>query len=220
MYLTLTKMVMTIKKMAIAIGLLLCISFAQAEPALESFLSRLEKVSSMSMDFEQKTLDNQGLVLQAISGQLSVARPGKMRWQTQPPYEQLVVSDGQSVWIYDQDLEQVTIRKLEQRLQDTPALLLSGKTQEIADNFSVSSKSSKDRVQEYLLTPLDSSQLFEALEFDYSGNELDKMRIYDAAGQMTEITFSNQKMNPQLDVQAFVFDIPEGVDVIDGRNGF
>ena len=106
---------------------------AFAEAALDSFIKRLDVVSSMETHFEQVTLDQSGEVLQSLSGTLTVARPGKMRWQTEPPYEQLVVSDGELVWVYDMDLEQVTIRQLEAKLQDTPALLLSGNTSEIAE---------------------------------------------------------------------------------------
>lgn len=189
-----------------------------AEAALDSFIKRLEVVSSMETHFEQVTLDQSGEVLQSLSGMLTVARPGKMRWQTEPPYEQLVVSDGELVWVYDMDLEQVTIRQLEAKLQDTPALLLSGNTSEIAANYQVSHPDAAG-VDRYLLKPLDHSQLFEALEFDYKGDKLAFMRIFDAAGQITEIRFSELSLNPDLDDQAFYFIVPEGVDVIDGRHG-
>lgn len=191
---------------------------AFADAALDSFIKRLEVLSSMETHFEQVTLDQSGEILQALSGTLTVARPGKMRWQTEPPYEQLVVSDGELVWVYDMDLEQVTIRKLEAKLQDTPALLLSGNTSEIEANYQVTHPDAEG-VDRYLLKPLDRSQLFDALEFDYKGDKLAFMRIFDAAGQITEIRFSELLLNPELDEQAFYFVVPEGVDVIDGRHG-
>jgi outer membrane lipoprotein carrier protein len=191
---------------------------ALADAALDTFIKRLEVLSSMETHFEQVTMDQSGEVLQSLSGTLTVARPGKMRWQTEPPYEQLVVSDGELVWVYDMDLEQVTIRELEAKLQDTPALLLSGNTGEIEANYEVTHPKT-DGVDRYLLKPLDRSQLFDALEFDYKGDNLAYMRIFDAAGQITEIRFTEQRLNPELDDQAFYFIVPEGVDVIDGRHG-
>lgn len=194
---------------------------AFADAALDSFIKRLEVISSMETYFEQVTLDQSGEVLQSLSGTLTVARPGKMRWQTEPPYEQLVVSDGELVWVYDMDLEQVTIRELEAKLQDTPALLLSGNTSEIEANYQVThpSVAGNEGIDRYLLKPMDRSQLFDALEFDYKGDNLAYMRIFDAAGQITEIRFSKQQLNPELDDQAFYFIVPEGIDVIDGRHG-
>jgi len=195
-------------------------SFAGASDsaALDSFTQKLDRLQSMETGFEQVTMDTSGEVLQSLSGTLTVERPGKMRWQTEPPYEQLVVSDGKLVWVYDMDLEQVTIRELEARLQDTPALLLSGNTAEIADNYDVSLDGAS-AVERYRLKPKDQSQLFEALEFDYQKDELRYMRIFDAAGQVTEIRFNDVQVNPDPDDGAFYFIVPEGVDVIDGRHG-
>lgn len=205
-------------------ALFLTATFAMAQTVLaatplDDFLQRLQSVTSIAAQFEQSTVDAQGQEMQTITGQLIVARPGKMRWQTNPPYEQLVVSDGELVWIYDMDLEQVTIRNLDQRLQETPALLLSGNVAEIAQNYSVERLDS-DKLERYRLTPNDKSQLFVALEFDYKANTLQTMRIFDAAGQTTLIEFSKQRVNQALDSMTFVFDVPEGVDVIDGRHGF
>ena len=116
------------------------------------------------------------------------------------------------------DLEQVSIRELEQRLQDTPALLLSGDTSEISANYVVS-ETQTGSTDRYQLIPKDNSQLFDYLEFDYRGDRLSAMRIFDATGQITEITFSGMQINQGTDSAAFQFDIPEGVDVIDGRHG-
>ena len=208
------------KLTAFAGGLILSVASLslQAEEALEEFTSRLKTLDSMNTEFSQVTMDQNGEVLQSLSGKLSVQRPGKMRWQTNPPYEQLVVSDGSSVWVYDMDLEQVTIRNLEAKLQETPALLLSGDVSNIADSYSASKEQVGDVVR-YRLKPLDASQLFEALEFDYADDEVEFMRIFDAAGQITEIRFTSQETNAEFDPAAFTFIVPDGVDVIDGRHG-
>ena len=208
------------KLTAFAGGLILSVASLslQAEEALEEFTSRLKTLDSMNTEFSQVTMDQNGEVLQSLSGKLSVQRPGKMRWQTNPPYEQLVVSDGSSVWVYDMDLEQVTIRNLEAKLQETPALLLSGDVSNIADSYSASKEQVGDVVR-YRLKPLDASQLFEALEFDYADDEVEFMRIFDAAGQITEIRFTSQETNTEFDPAAFTFAVPDDVDVIDGRHG-
>ena len=190
----------------------------QAGEALEEFTSRLTSLNSMETEFSQVTMDQNGEVLQSLSGTLSVQRPGKMRWQTNPPYEQLVVSDGESVWVYDMDLEQVTIRNLESKLQETPALLLSGDVSNISDSYTATREQAGKAVR-YRLRPQDASQLFEALEFDYVNDEVEFMRIFDAAGQITEIRFTGQRVNPELDPAAFTFVAPDDVDVIDGRHG-
>ena len=202
--------------LVLSLGLTSCL--VQANTSLDHFIGHLEKVTDMEAGFTQVTADPSGNVLQSLSGTMTVARPGKMRWQTNPPYEQLVVSDGKVVWIYDMDLEQVSIRELEQRLQDTPALLLSGDTSEISANYVVS-ETQTGSTDRYQLIPKDNSQLFDYLEFDYRGDRLSAMRIFDATGQITEITFSGMQINQGTDSAAFQFDIPEGVDVIDGRHG-
>lgn len=192
---------------------------AQAsETALADFLQRVKSLQSMDAEFDQATRDNSGKVLQAMSGSLLVAKPGKMRWQTAAPYEQLVVANGKLVWTYDMDLEQVTIRDMDQRIQETPALLLTGSAEDVEKSFVVAEeKTTSDRV--FQLVPKDPSQLFESLEFHYQGEKLARMMIFDAAGQVTEISFRNVQLNQPMDKHAFVFDVPEGVDVIDGRHG-
>lgn len=203
-------------RFALLAGLLSLALSVQAD-ALANFLARLQQLQSLEADFTQVTRDNAGRTLQQLNGTLTVAKPGKMRWQTAAPYEQLVVSDGELVWIYDMDLEQVTIRNMDLRVQETPALLLSGDSAQVGQNFTVAESVQGD-FSRYQLTPKDRSQLFEKLEFQYQQQQLESMRIYDTAGQITEIVFARIKTNKPTDHQAFIFDVPEGVDVIDGRH--
>jgi outer membrane lipoprotein carrier protein len=202
------------------LALIASISVATAsasDSALDSLVSQLADMSTFEADFIQSSRAQNGDILQQMQGKLSVAKPGKMRWETQDPYAQLVVSDGALLWIYDMDLEQVTIRNMDNRIQETPALLLSGNSEEIDANFVVSREGS-DEASVYQLVPKDPSQLFQSLEFHYSKQIPAKMMIYDAAGQVTEILFSAQRANQRIDGGAFIFDVPEGVDVIDGRS--
>lgn len=193
------------------------INVAADESALKSFINKLDSLNAMQAQFVQTTRDQHNNALQELTGTLLVAKPGKMRWQTEPPYSQLVVSDNQSVWFYDEDLEQVTIRDMEQRIQETPALLLSGNTDEIKQNFDITYQNN-GQFSRYSLAPKDSSQLFEKIEFQYYDNTLESMRIYDATGQVTEIVFTEIDLAPQINESTFQFKAPNGVDVIDARN--
>ncbi len=180
------------------------------------FIAQVQQVKSFVANFKQTTKDKQGKVLQTLEGVLQVKRPSKINWQTKPPFEQLVISDGELVWVYDMDLEQVSIRKLDNRIQETPALLLSGKSKDIKKYFNVSYKYQNKR-HLYRLTPKDKSQLYSRLEFVYQGKQLQQMRIYDAAGQITDIQFMQAKSNQFIADKTFEFIVPEGVDVIDAR---
>ena len=173
-------------------------------------------MQSMSADFTQAVFDNRGQLLQQIEGQLAVKTPGKMHWQTSQEYGQLVVSDGDTLWVYDQDLEQVTIRELAKNVQDTPALLLSGNEGDIDKHFDVIATRLPEEVR-YRLVPKDQSRLFEALDFLYVGDQLASMTILDAAGQVTVVSFTNSMLNPSLDDTLFSFEIPTDTDVIDAR---
>ncbi|WP_221795492.1 outer membrane lipoprotein chaperone LolA [Oceanobacter mangrovi] len=192
---------------------------AEPKSALDGFVERLGGTTTLTADFSQTVTDAQGQQLQAVTGHLALATPGKLRWETAPPFQQLVVSDGEVLWVFDEDLEQVTIRNLEMKVQETPALLLSGKADEVASNFDVE-RFSRNGLMVYRLTPKDHSQLFTALEFGYNGNDLQEMRIMDATGQLTLIKLNNVERNVKLDRMAFVFDVPEGADVIDARTEF
>jgi len=185
---------------------------------LEEFSRRLSAMETMSAGFTQTVFDHSGRVLQQLEGNLAVKTPGKMHWQTSEDYGQLVVSDGQTLWIYDEDLEQVTIRDLASNIQDTPALLLSGNEGEIGQHFEVTAVSLPEETR-YRLVPKDKSRLFEALDFSYVKDELANMTILDAAGQVTVVSFIERQHNPELDDALFTFVIPEDTDVIDARGG-
>ena len=98
----------------------------------------LGQAQTLTGRFSQLTLDGSGTQLQEASGEMSLKRPGLLRWHTDAPMEQLLVSNGEKVWLYDPDLQQVTIQALDQRMTHTPALLLSGDVSKIRENFTIS----------------------------------------------------------------------------------
>lgn len=195
---------------------------ANTQNAVEELQKRLGKIQSFSANFVQLTQDSQGNVLQRVDGFMQVAKPGKLHWQTEGIYEQLVISNGSSLWIYDADLEQVSIKNMDNRLAETPALLLGGDISAIADDFIINQQPTDASIL-YVLQPKDTSQLFDSLELRFNtlveSQPLIEMTISDASGQITRIDFQNVQHNPELNDSIFTFTIPKGIDVIDGRHG-
>lgn len=192
------------------------------QDAIKDLQQLLGKVKSFTSRFVQEAHNGQGEILQTMKGRMDVAKPGKLRWETEGVYEQLVISDGKSLWVYDQDLEQVSIKNMDNRLAETPALLLGGDISAIETDFIVSQQHSDSQLV-FLLQPKDTTQLFDSLEISFNKHsdqqELQRMVIRDASGQVTEIRFSDAVNNPDLNDDIFTFAIPEGIDVIDGRKG-
>lgn len=173
----------------------------------------LQKAETLTGRFSQLSLDGTGTQLQETSGEMMLKRPGQFRWHTDEPMEQLLVSDGKKVWLYDPDLEQVTIQTLDQRLTHTPALLLSGDVSTISENFEVSHKEAGD-VVDFTLKPKAKDTLFDNLRLSFRGGLINDMQLIDSVGQRTNILFHGVKMNEPLKAGLFTFEIPEGTDVI------
>jgi len=195
---------------------------ANTKHAVKNLQLQLGKINSFSASFVQLTQDGLGNTLQKVTGHMLVEKPGKLRWETEGIYEQLVISDGDSLWIYDADLEQVSIKDMDNRLSETPALLLGGDVSAIDDDFIITQAPS-DNLILFILQPKDSTQLFDSLELSFNKlhqqQPLSQMIIRDASGQVTVISFDNVINNPKFKKDVFTFDAPKGIDVIDGRKG-
>jgi outer membrane lipoprotein carrier protein len=181
--------------------------------AVQRLTELLNQAQTLSARFSQLTLDGSGTQLQETAGQLALKRPGLFRWHTDAPMEQLLVSNGEKVWLYDPDLEQVTIQTLDQRLTHTPALLLSGDVSKISENFEIS-HSESGNVVDFILKPKSKDSLFDSLRLSFRNKVLNDMQLIDSIGQRTNILFLGVKMNEVQDDGLFTFDIPEGADVI------
>lgn len=173
----------------------------------------LEKSKTISANFSQLTLAAGGTQLQEAKGEMSVQRPGLFYWHTEAPQEQTMISDGQKVTLWDPDLEQATIKKLDQRLTQTPALLLSGDVSKISESFDISSKQAGE-VMEFTLKPKTKDTLFDSLNLSFRNGMINNMRLMDSIGQRTDIVFSGVKANEPIPASKFKFVIPKGVDVI------
>ncbi|GHC31388.1 outer membrane lipoprotein chaperone LolA [Aidingimonas halophila] len=173
----------------------------------------LEPLETYRADFEQQILDGGGERLQEAQGRMWLSRPGLFRWEVDAPYQQEVVSDGDEVYLYDPDLEQVTVQSLDRRVTHTPALLLSGSTSDLTESYDVSHRE-QDGHDVFTLTPRDADTLFEELSMAFDDDRLTMLDMTDSTGQRTAIEFSSIEVNADIDDSQFEFDIPDGADVI------
>lgn len=188
-------------------------AMADDEVAVQRLTELLNQAQTITARFSQLTLDGSGTQLQETAGQLVLKRPGLFRWHTDAPMEQLLVSNGEKVWLYDPDLQQVTIQTLDQRLTHTPALLLSGDVSKIRENFEISHNEGGN-VVDFILKPKSKDTLFDSLRLSFRNKVLNDMQLIDSIGQRTNILFLNVKMNEPQDNAQFTFEIPAGADVI------
>ena len=174
----------------------------------------LAKVNTLSADFSQVVRNRDGQIVDRASGTLSLSRPDRFRWDYQKPYLQTIVADGKRLWLYDSDLQQVTVRELEQGLGSTPAMLLSG-SGKVGDAFASAGVQQLGDWAWCRLRPQQEGSDFEqvSLAFDRKG-ELAAMELRDKLGQVTVIEFGALRRNPPIDPQRFRFEPPPGADVI------
>lgn len=188
-----------------------------AATAAQVLTQQLGKYHSLSADFVQYLLDASGSRLQETTGSMVLSQPNRFYWQTQDPFAQTIVSNGQSVWIYDPDLEQVTVQQLDTRTTATPALLLSGDNQAIGEQFNIRMTDNHDGLQQFELRPKDIESLYTYIRLYFLHGDLQQMQLVDSLDQKTAMHFSNLVPNPQIDASSFEFKVPAGSDIIDMR---
>lgn len=197
---------------AISALLLATAAHAGAIDKLRNFISTSH---SGQANFTQLVQDKKGKKIQSASGTMQFVRPGKFRWVYQKPYEQIIVGDGSKFWLYDVDLNQVTVKKLDAALGSSPAALLSGNN-EIERAFVLQDSGSRDGLEWLDATAKAPDTGFEkiAMAFNAQG-ELVVMELRDAFGLKTELRFSKMQINPKLSTSLFKFVPPKGADVLD-----
>jgi outer membrane lipoprotein carrier protein len=173
----------------------------------------LESLEGFRANFRQVLSDRAGRVIDESSGTLAIRRPNRFRWEYREPNEQLIVADGSRIWLYDSDLEQVTVRKLDDTLSATPAMLLSG-AGKLADNFTVTQSSNEAGLQWIRMQPKRNDTDFKSVRLGFEGESLKFMQLADKLGQTTLLELSQFERNPPLDPASFTFKVPPGADVI------
>lgn len=182
--------------------------------AIADFESFVATVQSGRADFEQSVFDANGKQTQKTSGTLAFTRPGKFRWTYEKP-AQLIVGDGKKVSFYDKDLNQVTVRKLEQAFSSTPAALLSGKGDiDKAFTLAASPIASPDGIDWLEAMPRQKDAGIEKIRMGFAKGQLAAMELNDAFGNRTRITFSKFERNAKIDTKEYVFTPPKGADVV------
>ncbi len=186
------------------------LAVADEAPELDAFLASLDTLTAR---FEQ-TVGIDGQAGEQVSrGSLKILRPGRFRWDYESPTTQLVLSDGQRLWLYDPDLEQVTVRDMDGTLSSTPAMLLGGEG-DLDEHFRTGARYEEEGVSWFELVPLAQDSDFVGLRVGFCGVDLCDMELLDKLGQYTRIHFENVVIGEPLDPADFRFDPPEGVDVI------
>jgi outer membrane lipoprotein carrier protein len=164
-------------------------------------------------EFEQRIYNRDRKVVQESRGTLAFQRPGRFRWEYAKPYPQLIVGDGVRVWVYDQDLNQVTVRKLDQALGATPAALLAG-ANDALKAFALKDEGAQDGLEWVEAIPRDRDSTFERIRMGFGSTGLERMELTDNFGQTTELRFRGLRRNPRVDPELFRFNPPKGADVV------
>ena len=185
---------------------------AEADPItrLKAFY---QSTPVMKAQFKQTVLDRKGQKVQEVTGIMQLSRPGKFRWDYQKPYVQLIVGDGKKIWLFDPELNQVTVRDLEKMLGSSPAALLAG-GKDIEKIFDLKDVGRQDELEWVDATPKEKDGSFEHVLLGFNGEQLAEMELHDTFGQTTVIEFSNIERNPKLSAKAFFFVPPPGADVV------
>jgi outer membrane lipoprotein carrier protein len=197
---------------ALALLALLVAVSAQAS-SLERFERYLRTTHSARADFEQQVFDARQALIQTATGHFAFERPGRFRWVYVTPMRQLIVGDGARVWIYDEDLAQVTVRRLASALGSTPAALISGST-DVMQAFVFSELGLRDSLEWLEAKPRDAESGFDRIRLGMSAVGVEAMELVDHFGQTTRLRFSNVERNPVLDPGRFRFTPPPGTDVL------
>lgn len=180
---------------------------------VDTLRSFLHQTRGAKAQFSQLVMDRNGKQVQSASGTMQFSRPGKFRWTYEKPYAQLIVGDGTKVWMHDEDLNQVTVKKLDQVLGSSPAALLAGDN-EIERNFALSDAGRDNGLEWVDASPKARDGSFEKIRIAFRGAALEVMELRDHFGQTTLIRFAAMERNPKLAPALFTFTPPKGADVV------
>jgi outer membrane lipoprotein-sorting protein len=208
----------------LAVLMMLVIPVSARAGAIEKLKTFIASTHSAQANFSQEVLDQNGKRIQSANGIMQFQRPGKFRWSYQKPYEQVIVGDGAKFWLYDVDLNQVTVKKLDAALGSSPAALLSG-SNEIERGFTLAENGDRDGLEWLQATPKgqgskgpgskDQDSSFEKILMAFNAqSELVVMELNDMFGHKTVLRFSAMQHNPKLAGKQFHFTPPKGADVL------
>lgn len=193
--------------------LLLAVPVAAAGKARTALHAFLEDVQVLDSRFEQTVSERDGALAEESVGSVSLALPQQFRFEYEDPYPQLILADGERLWVYDPELEQATVR-LQASAEAQSPLTLILQPEALDDSFIVTEGGEEDGLDWLLLQPKEERGDFDRLDLGFAGNALREMRYVDPSGQRTRLVFAQWQRNPTLDSAHFRFQPPPGVDVI------
>lgn len=182
----------------------------EAVSRLHEFVSSVNEFQAM---FTQTLIDSQGNLIEQSTGEFLLSRPGKFRWDYVTPFAQQIVADGQRIWFYDVDLEQITVKNQDETLSDTPAGLLSGKSLP-EDSYNITAIDKNDNLQWVELTPKQEESNYQSVQLGFNETGLQQMLMTNAFDQRTQLQFTEVQINPEIEADRFEFTPPAGVDVV------
>jgi outer membrane lipoprotein carrier protein len=188
--------------------------FAAFANGLDDFLAFNQETKSATGRFEQRVMDRAGKVVDRGSGTFAFARPGKFRWVYEKPHPQTLVADGQKLWIYDPDLQQVTVKRMDQAISSTPAALLAGR-EDITALFSLRDAGTADGLEWVEATPKTPDSGFDKVRLGLKDKRLAAMELFDQLGGHSSLRFTELKPNAPVSAELFKFTPPKGADVIE-----
>ncbi|KGP63870.1 membrane protein [Legionella norrlandica] len=183
-----------------------------SQTSAEILQGKLNSIQTMTANFNQ-IVKAKNREVSRSSGTMALQRPGKFRWQTKDPMEQLIVADGRKMWVYDVDLEQVTVKNQEKGLGGTAALFLSGYDETLTHDFNVTEKKNGN-LTIFDLKSKSAKENFQRIKLIFTQNSLIGLELYDQLGQVTNVKLVQIKSNPKLPAKLFQFKPPKGVDVV------
>lgn len=200
------------------LGMILASSPARAASAEEELRLFIENVRTLSGRFVQTQTDEHGELVSSGAGMVAISRPGRFRWSYDQPYVQLMVCDGKTIWAYDPDLKQVTVRPAGETLAGTPAELLAQKAK-LSENFTISDVGVKDGLRVVSLQPKSEQSDFKSIELWMKSGVPQRLRFSDPLGGNTVVELRDVKVNGPIADSQFSFTPPKGVEVVEGAAG-
>ncbi len=205
---------MTIRRLSSL--LLLLLGFApglHAADGLQQFRAFMKDLHTLKADFRQTVMPPDEDMVYASSGVFYLKRPGQLRWEYTDPPTQVIVADGNRIWLHDLDLNQVSHRSQKSALEGTPAQLLSDEAP-VEANFDIVEQGEADGLSWIELRPKDKESQFVKVRLGLADNRLQRMEMFDSFGQVTRFIFSDEQRNPDLPKDLFVFTPPPLIDLI------
>lgn len=201
------------KKLSLALILFASSSLLHAQSATQLLRDFAQQVNAATGEFNQRTVDAQGKLRPAQTGEFAFKRPGQFKWQVIAPYEQLVLSDGKQLYQYDPDLNQLTQRGVDDAIGASPAAILFGSGQ-LDQSFDLKDRPDAEGLSWLRATPKSADAGFEYVDIGFEAAMPTRLILLDAFGQQTLIELANINTSAQLKAETFSFTPPADVDVV------